>query len=354
MTTPTRLLPLLSLLAVLLPAGPLCAEEASPKAEAAAAKPGPAVYDVIADQGIRHDFIAVDEGMNHLLRVDERTPSHNWVVKIGREHPRDLQPVGGGLVLLGHDNGYNLYEIATGRLVKSLATYHDVSSVLRLANGHTLLIGIEQDKPAPPKAINDPKGRHVIMLELDAADVPVRRTAYPGDYVRLMRPTPQGTFLIGWNKYIREIDATGGFLPWQGPIRPDLEKTHCWMAVRLPDGHVIAAGGYAAFMAEFDAAGNVLRRFGGAGSVPAGVHPFFYAAFQVLPNGHIVAANWQGHGKNHGQSGIQLVEFDPAGHVVWGWSDRRTISSLQGVLVLDGLDTAKLHDERHGPMLPAE
>jgi len=34
------------------------------------------------------------------------------------------------------------------------------------------------------------------------------------------------------------------------------------------------------------------------------------------------------------------------------WSKPDLISSLQGVLVLDGLDTSKLHDERSGVMAP--
>jgi hypothetical protein len=38
--------------------------------------------------------------------------------------------------------------------------------------------------------------------------------------------------------------------------------------------------------------------------------------------------------------------------VVWQWSDAARISSLQGVLVLDGLDVAVLHDERSGVMAP--
>jgi hypothetical protein len=49
---------------------------------------------------------------------------------------------------------------------------------------------------------------------------------------------------------------------------------------------------------------------------------------------------------------VQLLEFDAAGHLVWQWSDSSRISSLQGVLVLDGLDLEKLHDEREGMMKP--
>jgi hypothetical protein len=74
--------------------------------------------------------------------------------------------------------------------------------------------------------------------------------------------------------------------------------------------------------------------------------------FQLLPDGNIVLANWQGHGPGFGGSGVQLLEFNPRGEIVWSWSKSDLISSLQGVLVLDGLNTAKLHDERCGIMSP--
>ena len=74
--------------------------------------------------------------------------------------------------------------------------------------------------------------------------------------------------------------------------------------------------------------------------------------FQLLPDGNIVLANWQGHGPGFGGSGVQLLEFNPAGEMVWSWSKPDLISSLQGVLVLDGLDSSKLHDERDGIMSP--
>lgn len=37
----------------------------------------------------------------------------------------------------------------------------------------------------------------------------------------------------------------------------------------------------------------------------------------IVPIGHIVLANWQGHGPGFGQSGIQLLEFNTEGGIVW-------------------------------------
>lgn len=44
--------------------------------------------------------------------------------------------------------------------------------------------------------------------------------------------------------------------------------------------------------------------------------------------------------EGRGAKGIQLLEFNPHGQIVWQWSWAALISSLQGVLVLDGLDTS--------------
>jgi hypothetical protein len=163
----------------------------------------------------------------------------------------------------------------------------------------------------------------------------------------------------------READGAGN---WIRDI-PVAGFQHAWMALRLPNGDTLMSSGYGtskpqarvssaipeggtAFMVEVDASGGVVRRFGAADQVPAGIHPYFYAMFQLLPNGDVVVGNWQGHGPGHGGAGAQLIEFDPQGAIVWQWSDKYFVSSLQNVLVLDGLDRSVLNDERNGVMEP--
>lgn len=56
------------------------------------------------------------------------------------------------------------------------------------------------------------------------------------------------------------------------------------------------------------------------------------------------AFHWQGHGTGNGASGIQVIEFDPKGTVVWSWKqDPTQFSSIQGLMVLDGKDPQYLH-----------
>jgi hypothetical protein len=286
---------------------------------------------------IQHEFIAIDEGHATLLHIDERDSSKNWIVPIGQPQARDMQLVGGNKILIGHHHGYTEFDLAAGRIVKEFKSLEGVTAARRQPHGHTVIAGVD---------IAGAKG--VVVLELDASDKEVHRAIFPGDYVRLIRQTEQGTYLMSCNDRIREGSRDGKYVR-EFPIEGFY---HAWKSLRLPNGNLIVTAGYGAFVVELDADGKILRKFGGKESVPEKVHPFFYAMFQLLPNENIVLANWQGHGPGFGHSGVQLLEFNPAGEIVWSWSKAELISSLQGLLVLDGLNTNLLHDERNGLMEP--
>ena len=286
---------------------------------------------------IRHELIVIDEGLDTLFYYNERDTSKNWLVKTGLPKARDLQLIGGGRLLVGFENGYAEYNLADGKLLKKYDALKGVTSARRQPDGRTIITGVD---------VNGAKG--VCVVVLDAKDKITSTTAYEGNYVRLVRQTAQGTYLMACGNEIREADASGGYLK-KSPVEG---FRNMWKAMRLPNKHIIASAGYGAFMVELDEDGKILRKWGGKGQVPDGVNPNFAATFQLLPNGNTVLANWQGHGADHGKSGVQLVEFDKDGKLVWQWSKSDMISSLQGVLVLDGLDTSRLHDERDGVMKP--
>lgn len=301
---------------------------------------------------IKHDLLILDEGIWNLLRVDQNDPSKNWITHIDpksppeikrpanwRAAPRDMQLIGNNRVLISHDAGYSEFDITTGKLVKEVASYTGIATARRLPNGHTLIAGVNLDGSTG-----------VVVLEIDDANKVAHKTVFPGDYIRLLRETAQGTWLMMNNTMIREGDRDGKILhEW-----PVAGFKHAWKAVRLPNGHILSAAGYGAFFVELDADGKELRRFAEKETMPKEMHANFYAMFQLLPNGHLVFANWQNHGPGHGKEGIQMVEIDPAEptKLLWQWSEAPIISSLQGVLVLDGLDTTKLHDDGGGVMAP--
>lgn len=286
---------------------------------------------------IQHEFICIDEGLSALLHVNEREPARNWRVPIGQPQARDMQLIGGNRILVSHHHGFTEFDIGTGKVMKEFKSFEGVTAARRQLDGHTIIAGVNLDGASG-----------VVILELGPDDQEIHRAVFPGDYVRLIRQTNDGTCLMCCNDRIREGSRDGKYLR-QFPVEG---FSHAWKAVRLADGNLLISAGYGAFMVELDPSGKILRKFGGKESVSREVHPFFYAMFQLLPSGHVVLANWQGHGEGHGTHGIQLVEFDLRGEIVWQWSQSRLISSLQGVLVLDGLDTTKLHDERRGLIEP--
>jgi len=307
---------------------------------------------------IKHEFLAIDEGLSNLMRVDENAPAKNWLVHIGKEHPRDMQLIGNNELLISHDSGYSVLDITNGKMISDVSKYHDVSSVRRLANGNTLVVGVDFDLPKKNKGsspLGDPTGRHVIFGEFDPQGALVKRAAYVGDYARLARETAQGTYLVACNTQYREGDRDGNWIkdfPVDG-------FNHAWKAVRLPNGNIVMSAGYgltlkggSSFMIEEDSTGKVVRKFGSKEQLPADVNPYFYGLFQVLKNGDIVVANWQGHKAGHNDSGRQIVEFNQQSEIIWSWSDRAFVSSLQAVLVIDGLDTTQFHDERSGSVAP--
>lgn len=308
----------------------------------------------LAAAPISHDFLAIDEGLGNLLRIDENNAAHNWLVPVGHHLARDMQLEGNGLVLISHDQGYAEFEVATGKKINDVAKYHDVSSARRLPNGNLLLAGVDFDgikKNKGHSAVGDPTGRHVLVVEYDPSGKAVHRVTYVGDYLRLIRITAADTYLFSVENAFKEADMEGHYLP---PVFQAAGFHNVWKALRLPNGNTLTSAGYGGFMAEFDSHQKLIRKFGGADQVPAEVHAHFYALFQLLQNGDVVVANWQNHGPGHGKEGIQLLEFDQDGKIVWEWRNPQHVaqSSLQGVLVLDGLDPSKLHDERNGVMEP--
>ena len=150
---------------------------------------------------ICHEFLAIDEGLANLLHVNEAAPSNDWTVPIGHPQARDMQLVGKGRVLIGHHHGWSEFEIASGKVVSEFTGYEGVTAVRRQPDGHTLVAGVD---------IAGVTG--VVILELDKTNAEIHRAIYPGDYVRLIRQTAQGTLLMSCNDRIREGDRHGNYL----------------------------------------------------------------------------------------------------------------------------------------------
>lgn len=282
-----------------------------------------------ADYAKNRKLLLRDEGLSQLSYVDLSRPAQNWFVPVPAG--RDIQLVGQGRVLIGTGNGYEEREISNGNKVFEITSFPGTQTARRLRNGNTLLAGANwQNKEG------------IVLVEINDKGAVLRTIVYPGfTYVRCIRETVNGTFLVTADDLVFEGDVNGAMV-WKAVVAGPPTKPHVWQAVRLGNGQTIASTGYAKNFQLYDAAGKQVKIITG----PTDVNPNFFAGFQVLSNGNYVVTNWQGHGPKFGSSGTQVLEYDPNGTLVWSWKqDAEKFSSLQGIIVLDGLDIDQLHVE---------
>ncbi|MEO7766686.1 MAG: hypothetical protein ABIS01_04640 [Ferruginibacter sp.] len=289
----------------------------------------------VIGQDTPQKFLLRDEGLSQLSYEDIAKPANNWYVRV--PPGRDIQLVGHGCVLIGTGNGYEERKISNGEKVSELISFPGTLSAHRLRNGNTLLTGMDWQER-----------QGVVLVEVDRDGAIKQQIAYGGfTYLRLMRETPTGTFLVAAEDTLFEGNRAGDVL-WKVKINGRVDKPHIWQAVRLTGGKTLLSAGYDGNLQVFDANGKLTDTISG----PASVKPNFYAGFQILANGNYIVTNWQGHGTKFGASGTQLLEYSPAGKLIWSWKqDASKYSSLQGVIVLDGLDTNFMHIEDAKGML---
>ena len=319
----------------------------SPRTDASASPPDAGGPDAVAGGGkdaggvVGHPrrMILCDEGNKRVLLVDLDNPGAGWRRNYSSQSLRDIQLVGGDRVAVSIAEGYIEIDIKTGEVKKEVKKFSKVESIRRLPNGNTVLA-------------SDADG--TTLQEVDANDTPVagRKISFSGlGPFRMFRRTPKGTFLLGVGKKVAEVNWDRQVL-WEMTIPAG---NYVYQGVRLADGTVAVTSGYGATLVLVDPASSTVRATLGGKSQPeaAAIQPNFYAGFQVLANGNFVVTNWEGHGGGNGGKGIQLLEYDAAGTLVWRWKqDATLVSSLHHVIVLDGLDTTKLHDDVGGVLAP--
>ena len=280
-----------------------------------------------------HDELILYDDDGKLWYVNNKEPSRNWSVSSGTG--RDLQLVGGGKVMLGKSNGWDEYQLSDGKALSGQHGFSGTQSAHRLADGTTMLASVANNS---------------IVLKMVGADGQVARSiTYSGyGYVRLVRPTAKGTFLVTADTQVFEGDAQGKVLTtWTIPGKGQ----HVWKALRLESGNTVIATGYNATLMVYGPDQMLLRTIGGKVPELSALDPHFFADFHVRPNGNYFVVNSQADSNN--QNSVQLLEFDPAGKLVWQQKQPATVRSLEEAIILDGLDTSKLQIETTGPLMSA-
>lgn len=268
---------------------------------------------------IKHRFLALDESRFQILYVDQFDSAKNWIIKVPAGN-RDLQLIGGKIVIGLRDGGFAEYDFAAQKLLRQVidAKYKgDSVTAYRLEDGRTLLASSQTP---------------IRITMLDAEGKEVTTAVFPNTKtVRCARLTPRGTVLFGCNEnHVIEGTLDGKVI--RDVVIPDAK--HIFMVEELPNGNLLATSGYGGFFVEIDKDGKIIRKTGGKPG-PEGVGINFFASVQVLKNGNTLIANWTGHGANDSEKGFQILEYDAAGNIVWHWHDPKIAGSIHNAVVLE-------------------
>jgi hypothetical protein len=283
-----------------------------------------------------------DEGNPSVALLDfGQTEPVVWKTNAEGPWARGLQLIGHNQVLGGSNVGYQVFDLTTGQIVKTVNGFINTQSAYRTASAETMLTRVG-----------------TILDFLDQNDQVTHSITYPGyGFVRLARPTRNGTFLVPSDTTLFEGDATGKVL-WTAK---GADWAHVYEPLLMSDGDVLLSTFFGSSLDVVDKSTHaVTTRYGTKMMTDAAKFvPNCFAGFQILPNGNFITANWEGHGAGYGATGIQIIEFDPAGEVVWYYKqDPAKLSSLQDVLVIDGMDPRYLHvqetssDSTWQPVIP--
>ena len=285
----------------------------------------------LAQPGGPRKFFLSDEGLAKIHYIDLDNPDNNWTTESPTGSIRDLQLVGNNRVMLGVGDGYAEFDVTTGDLLDHTSVYDGVGAVRRLPNGNTV-VGKKDNNAL---MVVDPEGNRIDTIQLER---PMHR---------LLRVTSEGNFVYGNGADVVEADTTGAVV-WSASVT-DAGADEVYAAIRQSSNCVWVTTAYDNSLLRIDNEGNITKLVAGEehGS-------FEFAGFQILPGGKIVVANWQGHGSGHGDQAHQVMQFDTAAKAVdWYWEqDPELISSINNVLVVDGLDPQYLHTDGEGPMKP--
>jgi hypothetical protein len=259
---------------------------------------------------VRHRFLAVDDGTHTLVHVDEKDPARNWTVATG--YVMDMQLLASDRILLDVDDGFREYDARTGKLLTSVKGHGGKSySVRRTSDGRTILVG------------DNLEGQHgACLVVYDGTGQVTERKTFDGlSMPRHLRPTPKGTFLLAAIGQVVEVNSRWDILG-RSPLAGNLFK-----ALPLPGGNMLCSSGPGGrFVKELNPQGAVVREIRGDELTEGS-----FTGFELLPNGHLVVANWLGHGPDH--DGTVLVEFDRDNQIVWRYG--RPHASFVEVLLLD-------------------
>lgn len=243
---------------------------------------------------IRHEFICVDNQHNQLVYVDQFKEA-SWKIPLPKGS-RDLVLLDDKRVLVSHPDGAEIYRLKDGKSVQRFQGFNGVSSASLTPDGNFL--------------IGSPAG----FTELDKDGQTVRTVVSKGvtNPLRLARMLPNGNILYCSIHSVHEIDPDGNVL-WEHTT-----TGKAYLALKQADGSILSTLGQEVQLLRIARDGTETVMAGGKENHPD-ANLAWFSGYDLLPNGHVVIANWRGHGFK-GESS-HLFEFTADNKIVWRWDD---------------------------------
>lgn len=299
------------------------------------------------DVGHPQRFIASVHGGNadKLVYVVTADPKQNWELNVP-DGIQDFQLIGNNKLLVGYKFNFGYFEVdlATHKIdvqVRDFLTRDQaiLTSVKRLANGHTLIMA---------QGLQGSAAKDLEAWEVDNTKQVYQKHSFKGccGNLRVVRLTSEGHYLVGADSALVELDENG-----KEVARLTTGGSPTYMGLKTADGSYYATNGHGGQLVTFAPGGGQKKVLGGTGSSSASkVMIYQPGQFQILQNGHIVITNWTA---ENGGKGQQLVEYDAGGNMVWSWDDAAVRpQGMETLIVLDNLDPMVLNDDRDGVLKP--
>lgn len=271
-------------------------------------------------QNIKHRFIIVDESRSQLHYINEFDSSKDWAIEFPQRY-RNVRLTKDQRIVMSTHSGYVEFDLNTQKELKTIDNplFNKTETLVRLENGHTILGCCSGEKGG------------ITFYELDKNDEIIRKANFPKYHkLRLMSLAKDSSFLFGVANKIIKAD-------WNEKAKEFvIPNDRCWAyeVEELNNGNYRVSCGYYPALEEWTPGGTFVRKLAGGFPSPEGLGYNFFGSAHKLSNGNWVVSNWTGHEKNDSKKGVQLIEFNHEGKVVWTWHDPKRSGSVNGVIVL--------------------
>ncbi len=294
---------------------------------------GAAFLQTFAAEPVRR-FILSDESRGRIHYYDSSDPAKCFFVE-AEKTTWDIQPVGPrpigriGRYRYMCRNGFKVVDMDTRKHVDEFRhpSLKNICSASDLPDGGFIA------------AVNPGGKKKVILVRKFSPERKLVATySFSGIFnCRTMQRLPNGDVIFAHEKGYSHARLPAERRDQEGTIIRSGLMPHArnmYHAVPTRDGKGYWTGaGYAAEVVRFSLDGKPEKIW----SAPPkdGLKGYFFSRVQEMANGHVVVANWTGHGANDSKKGWQLIEFDAEGKVAWTLYDPARYGSIHGFIALE-------------------